>query len=374
MIRVQAPGKLYVAGEYAVVDPGGAAVLVAVDRYVTVDLHERADDGAGTVRSRQLATGGLAWVRERGDLVPTRPDPTAAPVLAAVRAADALALARGRRPRGYDLAVSSTLDAEDGRKLGLGSSAAVTVAAVRAVAALHGLDLSDLAVLKVALAAQVTHDPSGSGGDLAASAHGGWVRYTSPDRAAVAALVAAHGLPAAVERDWPGLGVAALPAPASVDLHVGWTGVPASSRRLVADALTPDDRSPAADRRDALRDLRTGSDRAVEALAAALRADDARRMLGAVRDARSALTAYGRRTGVVIETPALTALVDAAERAGGAGKSSGAGGGDCGIALLPAGHETGTMTAAWRDSGVQLLPLRVTAPAGQPTATDRERR
>src|SRR5699024_8772835 len=36
--RVAAPGKLYVAGEYAVVTPGQPAILIAVDRYVTVTV------------------------------------------------------------------------------------------------------------------------------------------------------------------------------------------------------------------------------------------------------------------------------------------------------------------------------------------------
>ena len=31
-----APGKLYIAGEYAVVEPGHPAVLVAVDHFITV--------------------------------------------------------------------------------------------------------------------------------------------------------------------------------------------------------------------------------------------------------------------------------------------------------------------------------------------------
>ena len=38
MIQVKAPGKLYVAGEYAVTEPGYKSVLIAVDRFVTAQL------------------------------------------------------------------------------------------------------------------------------------------------------------------------------------------------------------------------------------------------------------------------------------------------------------------------------------------------
>ena len=41
---VSAPGKLYVAGEYAVVEPGHPAILVAVDRFLTVELEPAAHE------------------------------------------------------------------------------------------------------------------------------------------------------------------------------------------------------------------------------------------------------------------------------------------------------------------------------------------
>ena len=38
MIQAKAPGKLYIAGEYAVTEPGYKSVLIAVDRFVTALL------------------------------------------------------------------------------------------------------------------------------------------------------------------------------------------------------------------------------------------------------------------------------------------------------------------------------------------------
>ncbi|MBE8527632.1 hypothetical protein ILP97_60980, partial [Amycolatopsis sp. H6(2020)] len=42
-VTTDAPGKLYLLGEYAVVEPGRQAVLVAVDRRVTVQLRDLAE-------------------------------------------------------------------------------------------------------------------------------------------------------------------------------------------------------------------------------------------------------------------------------------------------------------------------------------------
>ena len=55
--EVRAPGKLYIAGEYAVVEPGFPAVLIAVDRYVTLLL--RGLYGASYLAVGLAATPGL---------------------------------------------------------------------------------------------------------------------------------------------------------------------------------------------------------------------------------------------------------------------------------------------------------------------------
>ena len=38
MIQVKAPGKLYIAGEYAVTEPGYKSILIAVNRFVTATI------------------------------------------------------------------------------------------------------------------------------------------------------------------------------------------------------------------------------------------------------------------------------------------------------------------------------------------------
>ena len=51
MIQVKAPGKLYIAGEYAVTEPGYKSVLIALDRFVTATIEET-DQYNGTVHSK----------------------------------------------------------------------------------------------------------------------------------------------------------------------------------------------------------------------------------------------------------------------------------------------------------------------------------
>ena len=53
MIQVKAPGKLYVAGEYAVTEPGYKSVLIAVDRFVTASI-EASNAVTSTIHSKTL--------------------------------------------------------------------------------------------------------------------------------------------------------------------------------------------------------------------------------------------------------------------------------------------------------------------------------
>ena len=49
-IQATAPGKLFIAGEYAVVTPGQPALIAAVNRYLTVDLTPSLEE-VGTIYS-----------------------------------------------------------------------------------------------------------------------------------------------------------------------------------------------------------------------------------------------------------------------------------------------------------------------------------
>ena len=50
-ITSKAPGKLFIAGEYAVVEPGHVAIIAAVSRYLTVTINEASS--VGTLTSTQ---------------------------------------------------------------------------------------------------------------------------------------------------------------------------------------------------------------------------------------------------------------------------------------------------------------------------------
>ncbi|MFD3701054.1 phosphomevalonate kinase [Streptomyces sp. NPDC058646] len=358
-----APGKLFVAGEYAVVEPGTPAILVAVDRHVTVtvsgpgpgpapggaDVVISSDLGPGPVR-RQWRDGRLLVPGDDGQRARGGP----AHVVSAIETVGRLLAERGLPLPPLNVSVSSRLH-DEGRKYGLGSSGAVTVATVGAVASFCGLELSRESRFRLSMIATARIDPKGSGGDLAASTWGGWLAYQAPDRAFVLDLARREGIGTALRAPWPGFAVRPLPQPSGLSLEVGWTGNPASTTSLVSGLHRRTWRGGDSHRKF----VETTTD-FVRASVTALEAGDGPGLLHQIRRARRELARLDDEVGLGIFTPELTALCDAAEESGGAAKPSGAGGGDCGIALLPAAapHDISRVRQRWAAAGVLPLPVR----------------
>ncbi|MFI5781878.1 phosphomevalonate kinase [Nocardia sp. NPDC051570] len=362
MITVEVPGKLYIAGEYAVLEPGGAAVLVAVDRYLTVSVSP-APPASRTVTTARTGDRRVELARRDGRSVVADDDPatTAAlrHVLAAVDLVERYAFECGNESLGFHLGIRSELDErETGRKFGLGSSGAVTVGVVRALAQAYRFELDEQALLRLALLVAFAVDPRCSGGDVAASMLGGWVSYRAPDRARVAELFARNDTRLAdlVERPWPQLSARRVPAPRTVRLEVGWSGHPAVSSGLVEKL-----RRGIAGDTSAYGRFAAASNACVATLVAALESGDDASVVAAVASAGALLRAVSGLAGVVVETAELAALRSVAETLGAVAKTSGAGGGDCGIALV-APADAQQLQQRWRAAGILPLELRVHQP------------
>ncbi|QIS12790.1 phosphomevalonate kinase [Nocardia arthritidis] len=349
MITCRAPGKLFIAGEYAVVEPGHSAVLVAVDRYATATIAETTGE---TTLHTELDGGATLSCRRDGDrIVPLTADATVpaafAYVFAAAAAVDQLLIEREIGQRPYELSISTDLADNDGTKLGLGSSAAVTAATVAALDAFHRLDLGPMDRYRLAMLATISVNPRASGGDVAASTWGGWLAYSSPDRGLVAELAARKGIEATLGEPWPGLSVRPLPTPKSLAMRVGWTGTPASTPKLVAGLRESRDHTA----------FLGHSEHCVRRLVTAIEADDPIGISAEIRRARTLLIDLDTSAQLGIMTPRLRALCEAGEAVGAAAKPSGAGGGDCGIALIDPGAST-ELTDRWVTAGIRPLPLR----------------
>lgn len=347
-----APGKLYIAGEYAVVEPGHSALLVAVNRGISVEVWQTAGPATQTVSDPAYGAQPVPWslTAEKAQIAAHPHDYLSA----AITIMEQYRRLQGVPQRHYSLRVTSTLTDADGVKYGLGSSAAVAVAVVQALCEFYGFAPSVFVRYQLAMLASVTVSSSGSGGDLAASCFGGWVYYESPNRKLLVSDYATGGLAAGLRSSgWDNCVAQPVCAPTDLRLLIGWTGSPASTETQVADVLNNPHTLEFWHR------FVQASSANVKQLVSAFADSDFRRIRACVATARELLQRLAQKTGVRIETPLLQQLCDTAIGQQAAAKLSGAGGGDCGIALAHSPEQAAQVLAAWAQTQIKPLDLQI---------------
>lgn len=353
LITEKAPGKLYIAGEYAVVENGYPAILVALDQFVTCSIEESAAE-VGKIISRQYHNNALQWHRLGEQMVVDNRDNPFSYILSAIKVTEEYARSFARELRIFDLHIDSQLDSDSGKKYGLGSSAAVTVATVKALCRFYNLPVTKDEIFKLAAIAHFEVQGNGSLGDVAASVYGGWIAYHSFDRQWLAQQRKYLDLRTLVDLPWPDLKIESLKAPSNLQLLIGWTGKPASTSQLV-DKISLFKARQQKEYRQFLEDSKHCIQRMVDGFHNA----DLESIKNEIRYNRELLKQLGTNSGVHIETPVLNKLCEIAEDFGGAAKISGAGGGDCGIVAIDRDSNFKLVLKKWAANKIEQLPLSV---------------
>lgn len=292
-MKLSAFGKVFLAGEYAVLD-GWPALVCGIDRA----MHASCEPARGL--SILHRPSGMVW---EGGHAPEE-----------LRfAARAVQLCGGRDFR----LVYEDDFAQGGLKLGLGGSAAATVIAARACGAPE-----EEVLARAAAAHFIEQGGSGSGGDVAASALGGvlQVRALRPWRTVEEAMASPEKQAVEATR---------VPVPASLRLLLAFSGASADTRKLIKSVQRFREGEPSHWRRLAERIAQ-----AAKALQAALGESGPsaeHEVLLSVREGAAAMTELGEAAQAPIMTPALSRICALASAAGAAAKPSGAGGGDCAV-------------------------------------------
>lgn len=352
MISVKAPGKLYISGEYAVVETNYPAIIVAIDQFVTASISKA--DTIGSIVSSQFEENSIYWRREGGKMVFDNRDNPFHYILSAIRVTETYAKTLHKHLGVYNLTVKSDLDAADGLKYGLGSSAAVTVATIKALCAFYGLPVTSDKLFKLSAIAHFNIQGNGSLGDIAASVYGGWIAYHSFDREWLKISNEKYSFTDLLNKSWPGLKIESLTPPSDLKLMVGWTGSPASTSRLVEHVALNK-----TERQEAYESFLIDSKVCINEMINGFRIQNLNQVQHQLTVNRKLLNQLDSFTHTHIETPLLSQLCDIAESFGGAAKTSGAGGGDCGIALMQCHNHLLALTNAWRHVGIIPLSFNV---------------
>lgn len=352
MIKVKAPGKLYLAGEYAVVETGYPAILVALNQFVHVSVEESHD--YGSIISRQYQEESLYWKRQGNQMIFDNRDNPFHYILSGIKITEQYAQSLGKKMQCYHLKIDSELDSPDGKKYGLGSSAAVTVATVKALCTFYKLPVSKDELFKLAAIAHFEVQGNGSLGDIAASVYGGYIAYHSFDREWLTLARKEYSLNELVKLTWPQLKIELLDPPTDLNLLIGWTGSPASTSQLV-DVVGLKKAEKKAKYNLFLKESKT----CLRKIIAGFHHGSLAQIQQGLQQNRQSLKEMAKFSSLELETPKLKRLIEIAESFGGVAKSSGAGGGDCGIVALNKMIDPLKVYNKWQAEGIEPLNLKV---------------
>ena len=324
MTLVKTCGKLYWAGEYAILEPGQLALLKAIPIYMTAEIY------ASDVY--RLYSDMFTYS------VDMRPDSSYALIQETVALVEEYLTDQGVDLQPFSLEIRGKMERE-GKKFGLGSSGSVVVLVIKAMLAFYERLADRELLFKLASAVLLKRGDNGSMGDIACIVSEDLVLYQSFDREKVAQWLEKEELQAVLDRDW-GFSIRSVEPVLKFDFLVGWTKEVAVSSHMVKQIKDNMNSS-----------FLQASKETVANLVKALEVGQEETIIDLLEQASQLLEGLSSD----IYTPSLRQLKDASRDLKAVAKSSGAGGGDCGIALSFDQDSTTLLKNRWADLGIELL-------------------
>ena len=324
MTIVKTCGKLYWAGEYAILEPGQLALIKAIPIYMTAEIK------ASNVY--RLYSDMFSYS------VDLRPDSSYALIQETVALVEEYLTAQGVELHPFSLDVRGKMERE-GKKFGLGSSGSVVVLVVKAMLAFYERLADRELLFKLASAVLLKRGDNGSMGDIACIVSEDLVLYQSFDREKVADWLEKENLQVVLARDW-GFSIRSVEPALKFDFLVGWTKEVAVSSHMVKQIKDNMNAS-----------FLQASKETVANLVKALEVGQEETIIDLLEQASQLLEGLSSD----IYTPSLRQLKNASRDLKAVAKSSGAGGGDCGIALSFDQDSTTLLKKRWADLGIELL-------------------
>lgn len=324
MTIVKTCGKLYWAGEYAILEPGQLALIKAIPIYMMAEI--KASD------VYRLYSDMFTYS------VDMRPDSSYALIQETVALVEEYLTAQGVVLQPFSLDIRGKMERE-GKKFGLGSSGSVIVLVIKAMLAFYERPAERELLFKLASAVLLKRGDNGSMGDIACIVSEDLVLYQSFNRETVAQWLEKEDLKTVLARDWD-FSIRSVEPALKFDFLVGWTKEVAVSSHMVKQIKNNMNAS-----------FLQASKEIVANLVKALQVGQEETVIDLLEQASQLLEGLSSD----IYTPSLRQLKDASRDLKAVAKSSGAGGGDCGIALSFDQDSTTLLKKRWADLGIELL-------------------
>ena len=295
-------GKLYLAGEYAILEDYASALITSVPKKITVFVEE--SDKTTIFDTINKTSVGLFEENNNFTLVQqfiqflteyTNSDKT------------------------FALTIYNELHNDD-KKYGLGSSGAVLVAIARAILSFENITYSDLTIFKLVALFNIKNNLSGSMGDVAASINDGITFYQKFNAEFVNNMIRQNKtVKEIINTNWDGLLIEKIHPKADLSILARWTGEAVDTKEHVKLWKQHKDNY-----KDEFKVFVETSNNLVKTLKDNLVETDASNALNTINKLRENLLYLESFSKIPMETNSMKNYIDSHS----AGKQSGSGSGD----------------------------------------------
>lgn len=350
MLKLQIPGKLFLAGEFAVTHSGHSSLVMAIDRYIDFKIKP-----ASQIEIQSDLLGAYSIPNNQLKNLPNTLDEQWQLIQSALNIFEEFRKDLEKSPalKPFSLEIESHLSI-DHIKIGLGSSGATVVGVLASLLQFHQISFSKTKLFKLASLAllQLPKFKKGSMGDIAAACFGGIVFYQKFDQAWAEKEKRQTSLLNLINMEWPLLKLENAHLPNNWHLLVGWTKSPADTQT----SLKQINQSKS---QELESEFLIDSDRDVLKIQKSLAQNDWSAFNLAITSIQKTLINYTINQNIPYQTPALQHFLSDAKLFNLPSKISGAGNGDNGIAFTLNRIPDPKLLDTWKTHGIQNLPLNI---------------
>ncbi len=364
MIKVSAPGKLCVAGEWAVLEKGSPMIAVAIEKRVFAKIKKSKDKYVYiSIRDFKIKKLKALFVNNKLSFEKKLNKKEKKDTLF-IKIAIESALNYLNEAGFFEIETWNEkkilTKTKRVKKIGFGTSAASVVATIAGIFKFYGKNVkTKTSKEKIYKLATISHylaqGKVGSGFDTAASTFGGLFVYKGFDSKWLKdRFQEGKNIKEIVNAKWPAFYFKTIKQPKDFNLLVGWTQKTSSTSKMVKDLYKWKEENKVEYRKiiNLIKNL-------VKKLIIVFQSNNKEKIISLIRKNEDYLRELGDKSGVNIETKALALLSKVANENGGAGKLSGAGGGDCGIAIVFDKKKIKKIKKEWKKNKIYFIETKL---------------
>ncbi len=359
-IKINAPGKLMLSGEWSVLENDVPCIVMAINQKVYVSIKESSVitfSAKGTEMKAQAKFFDNKIILDAGE----KDKEFFLFVAKSVEATINYLIGKNITIKKFSIETNSSdtiVDLGKGKKakIGFGSSAAIVAATVAAVLAFHEQEIQSVSAKEIifklgCIAHYLAQGKIGSSFDVAASTYGGTIVYQKPDMSFVISEIAnGASIFELIQKKWPLFIAESLKVQSEFNLSIGFVGYSASTKELVLKL-----NEFKTNQKEEYNKIISKIKEITQSLIVAINSEDKIEILSLLKRNRVLLKQLSDESKNNLETKELALLADLADKNGGAGKFSGAGGGDCGIAVSFDLETKQKIEEAWENNDIFVV-------------------